>query len=565
MKRILIPLFLLLMPLGLFAQLNPPSLPAEDEFNSGINWDIGSQILLANTNAYSLHIGSQNIDLYTATWDGGQSSWDSRRAGFLVRQYPSGTAVNSSTTPTWQDYVTDNAMPYLYKHISSTEAGIIQNNGNIYIIFTYYGLDTPGNFGNFYLALYQWLPGSGSLSLVQGPLQLSTSSIPAGQTDGWIHQDVDDNNEVVVTWTQNGQLYTRAALFSSPGSVNVTLQGTGIIPTPAAGKPDVAMMIQPNGQTDLYYTFTTPNGSQLYVYKANWNQLSSFPPTSTQTLPATQLYQKNTNGIFGLPRIDAPNRSVIVDDIWSITVANHQGSNNYIFAASHSNATGLHEQVLNDGTLGSLPDISTGNYQNNRPTVSFSRQNNDLNYAWVFQDLSNGAPTYIGTKTTLSLGLLNNPSTLYFQLPYNNYNRTTPAVALSTNNLGSNYLFTSFIQTPSPNSLLLIMGLKTAAWTSNTGYRPAPTGISETIQQSAFSVSPNPFRSGFHIDATAANQDLDISVFNILGQKVYQDKGTLAKINRGLQSIGQNLDAGTYFMELKNLDGNTFRKEVIKW
>lgn len=109
------------------------------------------------------------------------------------------------------------------------------------------------------------------------------------------------------------------------------------------------------------------------------------------------------------------------------------------------------------------------------------------------------------------------------------------------------------------------MGLKTAAWTSNTGYRPAPTGISGTIQQSAFSVSPNPFRSGFHIDATAANQDLDITVFNILGQKVYQDKGTLDKINRGLQSIGQKLDAGTYFIELKNLDGNTFRKEVIKW
>lgn len=70
--------------------------------------------MLANTNAYSLHIGNQNIDLYTATWDGGQSSWDSRHAGFLVRQYPSGTAVNSSTSPTAQDYVTDIVAPYLY-------------------------------------------------------------------------------------------------------------------------------------------------------------------------------------------------------------------------------------------------------------------------------------------------------------------------------------------------------------------------------------------------------------------------------------------------------------------
>ena len=327
------------------------------------------------------------------------------------------------------------------------------------------------------------------------------------------------------------------------------------------------MMMQPNAQTDLYYTFTTPNGQQLFVYKANWNQLSVIPAGITQSLPATQLYQKNTNGIFGLPRIDAPNKSALVDDIWSITVANHQGGSNFIFAASHDNATGLHEQVLNDGSLGSLPDISTGNYRNNRPTVSFSRQNNDLNYAWIFQDLSNGAPTYIGIKTTLGLGALNNPSNLYFQLPYNNYNRTTPAVALSTNNLSSNYLFTSFLQQPTSSVLQMTLGLKTASWTSNTGYRPAPTSITETIQESAFSLSPSPFRSGFHIDATTAvaNQGLDITIFNILGQKVYQDKGRLDKINKGLQSIGQNLNAGTYFVELKGKDDGAFRKEVIKW
>lgn len=563
MKRILLPLFLLAFPAGLFAQYNPPSLPAEDVFDPSQVWDI-THWGIGNANAFSLSLGSPNIDLYVATWDGGYMGIDQTKGGFLVRQYPSGTHVNESTTPTLENYISENNGGFPNLHVSSTEAGIIRDGSDIYVVLTYFGLNiaTPTT-GKFYLGWYKWDPVSGNFT-ASTTIPITPTNIPISQTSGWIHQDVDDNNEVVVTWDQGGQLYTRAGTFTSPGFFQ--LKGTGTFPLQGS-KPDVAMMMQPNGQTDLYYAFTAPSNQQLYVYKANWNQLNGFPVGSTQPLPVTQLYQKTTAGNFGLPRIDAPNRCNIQgDEIWSVVAANHQGSNNFIFAASHSNGTGLKQQILNDGTLGGLSNISTGNYQNNRPTVSFSRQNNDLFYAWVFEDQSNYVPTYLSVKTSLSLGLLNSPSSLYFQIPYyHNNDRAFPAVGLSTNNQTSPYLFTSFIETPG-SLMIFTLGLKTAEWTSNTGYRPAPTGIPGILNQDVFSVYPNPFNSGFSVTiATAMNQDVKVTVFNILGQKVYQVQGSLQKINKGLQSFGKDLNSGTYFIELKGHDGPAFRKEMIKW
>lgn len=175
-------------------------------------------------------------------------------------------------------------------------------------------------------------------------------------------------------------------------------------------------------------------------------------------------------------------------------------------------------------------------------------------------------------KTDWELGLLNNPDDEYFIIPNAGLNptdgyseKTNPAVALSTNNYNGSQLFSSFIL--SPASLAnLSLGLKTIDWTSNTGYKPSPTGIAENINEGTFSIFPNPFGTGFQIKATAnTNQHFQIAVFNILGQKVYQAKGNLDKINNGLQSIGKTLHSGTYFLELKGAEGSTFRKEAVKW
>lgn len=56
-----------------------------------------------------------------------------------------------------------------------------------------------------------------------------------------------------------------------------------------------------------------------------------------------------------------------------------------------------------------------------------------------------------------------------------------------------------------------------------------------------------------------------MAIYNLLGQKVYSTKGTIAEINQGLNQVGTQLTAGTYFIELKGKDGAAFHKEIVKW
>lgn len=402
----------------------------------------------------------------------------------------------------------------------------------------------------------------------------STTSIPLTATDGWIHQDINDQNEIVVTWDAGGRILTRTAKLSNTPifGLELKLSGTGILDVPVAslGKPDVAMTLLPNGNSDIYYVFTSAAADDapqegLWVYKGDYNSLSSL--SGTQLYSVDSVYHKTTEGHFGLPRIDMPNTSASSDDAaWSIVVADHHEPHNDIFAASYSNGPGLKEQVLNDGSLGSLPDISlVGVYKNNRPTVAFSPIDNNLYYAWVFE-MAPESPTYISVKTTTDLNLMNNPPTGYFLIPLKLYHKPYyPGVALSTNNTFSR-LYTAFIEDPSDENHLITLGMKTVDWGPNTGYKQSPTGISENVSKGTFSLYPNPFRKGFQIKATTnTNQNFQIVVFNILGQKVYHSNGKLGKINNGLQSIGETLPSGTYFMKLTGTDGSAFRKEVIKW
>src|SRR5690606_4701766 len=92
------------------------------------------------------------------------------------------------------------------------------------------------------------------------------------------------------------------------------------------------------------------------------------------------------------------------------------------------------------------------------------------------------------------------------------------------------------------------------------------TGIGEIENGKGFSISPNPFKKGFQINLQGTSTQANtLSLFNILGQKVYEAKGTIKQLNENTNNIGKQLNSGTYFIELKSDNGHVFRKEIVKW
>ena len=141
----------------------------------------------------------------------------------------------------------------------------------------------------------------------------------------------------------------------------------------------------------------------------------------------------------------------------------------------------------------------------------------------------------------------------------------SPATGLSNPNIknpvASPQANTQYILTVTANGQHPCPGNKDSSWV----YVGA-TGIGDIENGKGFSISPNPFRKGFQIDLQEQfQQTYTLSLFNILGQKVYSAHGTVRHLNGGVNNIGKRLNPGTYFIELKSDSGHIFRKEMVKW
>lgn len=78
--------------------------------------------------------------------------------------------------------------------------------------------------------------------------------------------------------------------------------------------------------------------------------------------------------------------------------------------------------------------------------------------------------------------------------------------------------------------------------------------IAEIPKQISITVSPNPFiqQTTIGIDSPKNFSDLDISVFDVAGNKVYQQQRPMATNNTSVQiSLGDELVAGTYYVVVK--------------
>lgn len=91
------------------------------------------------------------------------------------------------------------------------------------------------------------------------------------------------------------------------------------------------------------------------------------------------------------------------------------------------------------------------------------------------------------------------------------------------------------------------------------------TSIGEIVEEKGFSISPNPFHEGFHLNIKeAGNKKYQLTLTNILGQKVYAATGSLEEINKKVKSIGKQLSPGTYMVTLKGNDALIYQEKVVK-
>src|SRR5690606_26538534 len=113
----------------------------------------------------------------------------------------------------------------------------------------------------------------------------------------------------------------------------------------------------------------------------------------------------------------------------------------------------------------------------------------------------------------------------------------SPATGLSNPNIknpvANPQVNTLYTLTVTPNAQHPCLGSKDSTWVY-----VGNTGIGETANGRTFAVVPNPFHDNFQIQLSAQKgETFRLAIYNILGQKVYEDKGTLPDINKGLLNI----------------------------
>jgi hypothetical protein len=88
--------------------------------------------------------------------------------------------------------------------------------------------------------------------------------------------------------------------------------------------------------------------------------------------------------------------------------------------------------------------------------------------------------------------------------------------------------------------------------------------VKEISSLQSISLFPNPAKDQFHLNAAFENmEDIEIAIFNILGEKVLVDQRETANLDIDLNV--SNLSNGTYFLQLKTkLGSHTEKIEILR-
>jgi hypothetical protein len=385
--------FLLSASLVLMAFIMPFSAKGQSDFQPAVitedTYPSSSQdipLTPASITAYSygdLMVAGVSVDLYVYTWDPGSNNYP--ESGIAIRQYLPGSSVNNSTTPLSEDF-NPAGWPVFQAH--SSEAVILRSGGLIYVLAVYYHWQTH----RFMVDLYRW----NGVNLVQQttlgfPMDITVNG---GVPFDWIHLDAHNLNDFIITWGENGHIYTKAGTAASGFSMGNTAElDNGSIGMGASGEPDVALVRSPQGLIAHYVYVSLDAANKLVETALDFNDVFTAPPPSPNPalLPPVLEDVQNTPGYYDVPRIDGPDN--FSSDDWSYVTTDHRNGRDWVFSGVMASGA-LQHFILNDGSLGN-PDISvaiSGQQENNRAVVAYDDSGENLYYGWYYFSTVNLPP-----------------------------------------------------------------------------------------------------------------------------------------------------------------------------
>ncbi len=516
----------------------------------------------SHTSAYSLSTTGNNF-LFVHTWDD-TDNYPTSSGGIAVRE------VDITTSNTLFESV------ILLDDIASLEAVIVEDNGDFYIVATYYDIANQ----EFTIDIYEW-------DNINGPAQVTgyPQNIAPFLTNpdfDWIRLDAIDRQFFGIVWSSEDSLYAAGGDATNSFTLSNPLVFDPHSDFPNGyTQPDIALSVNVN--SDIRAFIVVLDAGKQYVACFYLDFINDILSATTGTPPLNQsissnLYEYQTSGEFFLPRIDALDNSPSADYAWSYVVRDHTDNggsgtyHDYIHAYIYDAVSIYTDAVftLNNGNV-VTGDISFINHPittdpqiNSKPVVALEemavRTTGEtvigIYYGWYHQHgdavtgLSANDDAYLGLKlTSYAFPLWGNN---YYVIPDDPDNISPfPSLAFSGNNDPAlDGLYMAFTQ-ENATSFDINIGCKTVPW-GNGSFRPAPV---KELEQSAIplNIYPNPFTHSFTIRVIEGKDEIyNLNITDLIGRNVLQLNGTISELNNELRYKSTNWQNGQYILQLKN-------------
>jgi hypothetical protein len=398
--------------------------------------------------------------------------------------------------------------------------------------------------------------------------------------------DVDESGENgAITFEANGNIYGCVCgtnTSSSPAPTAACQVGRGT-------KPDVAIH---NGDIILF-SFINNSTSSIDVESIILGNLTVCNTTTTWLVSFPML-----GTALDFPRIAADPNSTN----WSVVWCDLIPTNN-TYSIFGNTGTGLPSGAIFVGstiyeysnsftwpTTPSTPvNMSLHTFFVTNPTVSYNR-NSEIEVGFIFsEDPACALPSCISTALGVVCDAAGQPvapscyptATPIFQfIPFEtaaNACATTPAInstgveiygyqsALSMagkNSVLNEFMSAYFDNDPRCNQEIVYKD----GYNSSSGFRQTkPKNVINTAANKLIlSISPNPFTENIKITSTNNDANCNLIITDISGREILNTNGTIEQLNSALVVCNTKLNAGIYFINIKNDSGILLNQKIVK-
>lgn len=298
----------------------------------------------------------------------------------------------------------------------------------------------------------------------------------------------------------------------------------------------------------------------------------------------------NTSGIFRNPRI-ASNTYVSQYD-WTVVTEEHiLGINNILGITGNNLTVTNYNNYTNSSTWANstTPNYIVGN-GNGEPVVSYGTSG--LQVAWTTTDNLNGlsfcaAGTVVGlicNNSGAPVSITNgcgNTGIFYTGVPFTVFPVTTPPLGGGANSpIVYSHVFHLCMQNSvslsgrNSNSFMTTYSDRNSSevlfkdgYTDANGFRQAKPKTENLINSSIkamVSVSPNPFTESIKITSTNNDAVCNLIITDISGRILLNTNGTTEQLNSSLAACNVKLQAGIYFINIKNESGILLNQKIVK-